>query len=92
MLKDWIVGCCAVAMLMSVFGAGCADPNRELCRKACQTISDCDKQDGNLDDAFLDSCNAQCEEADQINESFARCISETDNCDDLTLCAPQDEG
>ncbi len=91
MLKGWIVGCLAMICMISLLGAGCADPNRELCRKACQTISDCDKQSGNLDDAFLDSCNAQCEEADQINEKFARCVTDTDNCDDLTLCAPQED-
>ena len=79
----------ALVILIAFFIAapmmGCGDPNREECKKACEKIRHCDKEDPEdktLDSAWVADCKAACDEADKIDGDAAKCINET-KCDDL---------
>ena len=69
-------------LLIAVSAPGCGDPNREVCKKACERIYACDQPEtggaGALNDAWLSSCKSACEEADEIDEEVANCLIKTD--------------
>lgn len=69
--------------------SACGNPYRDECRDACTKMFDCDSTDnggsGALTAAWLTSCQNSCDEADEIDDTKAKCIIET-ACENLTDC------
>ena len=79
MLKRGITILLLLAVALSVLTAGCAAPNRALCRQACQKLYECGREDpagNNITQVWLESCNTACEQADEINDGQAKCVND----------------
>ena len=55
-------------LAVALFGAAC-DTNHALCKEACLSLKAC----GTYDQAFLEDCNAACDEANDVNDDAAEC-------------------
>ncbi len=82
----------AVAVFsVMIFSPGCGDPNREDCKKSCDKLKECDTENNPegeryLDDNFVNSCKAACDEADEINGTSTTCILKTPCADIAQEC------
>jgi len=58
--------------------SACGDPFRDDCKSACKKMLDCDDEDnggsGALNIDWLYSCQNSCDEADEIDDTMAKCI------------------
>lgn len=84
------MGLVLVVLLVAFLGlAACGDPNREDCKEACTKLRTCDKAENGgsdaLDNQWLSSCHASCDEADEIDETTAKCIVKA-TCDTISAC------
>ena len=65
-------------LMVFVFAAACAGPNRAECKKACVKFKTCDEQtkieNSIYNDTFVDNCQRSCDAADEIDEGLAKCI------------------
>lgn len=80
----------AMLLLIIGFAIGCGDPNRQLCKDACNALKHCDSaaEGGSdvLDEPWLISCEAGCDEADEINDIIAECVvNHKDDCENMNL-------
>ena len=79
-----------VAVISIALFAGCGDPNREDCKKACEKMVQCDDiaegGSGALDDQWLTNCKNACDEADEIESTIADCMLNTECADIASTC------
>ena len=91
-MKKSNLGAVVVVLMVLAFSAmlfsGCGNAKRDDCKKACQKLYDCEvekvenAEDAALDQIWLTSCKAACDEADDIRGDIAECIINT-ACDSL---------
>lgn len=75
----------------NIYSCGLNVENDSICKQACEKMVECDSVenggDGALDEVWLESCQNSCDEADEIDDTKAKCIVDTD-CENLyTECS-----